>query len=113
MEIYTPEVILMKIIYTTFSNEKDAKEITKKLVEEKLIACGNIFPIKSFYYWENSLQEDEEYAAVLKTKDSVVDEAVERLKELHPYTAPAIIVFSAELKSENYAKWMDEVVKTD
>ena len=103
----------MKIIYTTFPDEKTAREISEELVKKKLIACANVFPISSFYYWQNELQRDLEYAAILKTKDGVVDKAVERLKSLHPYAAPAIIVINAELQSEKYAEWMEEVVKPD
>ncbi|PIN69730.1 hypothetical protein COV93_04350 [Candidatus Woesearchaeota archaeon CG11_big_fil_rev_8_21_14_0_20_43_8] len=38
---------MMKIFYVTCSNEEEARKITDILLDGKLIACANVFPIKS------------------------------------------------------------------
>ena len=54
-------------VYATFTSEDEAIGIINKLLAAKLIACANIFPIKSFYVWNDALQQDTECAALLKT----------------------------------------------
>jgi len=39
----------MFIIYSTFPNKEKAVEVGKKLLEDKLIGCFNVFPIISGY----------------------------------------------------------------
>ena len=36
-------------IYITNPNKDEAKKIAKHLLNKKLIACGNIYPINSIY----------------------------------------------------------------
>lgn len=97
----------MIIIYTTFPNEEKALEVCKKLLEERLIACFNIFQINSGYWWNGKITEDNEYAAILKTSKFKEQDLFTRLKELHPYTVPAI--FSIEVKNvdKDYQQWLE------
>lgn len=37
-------------VYTTLPDEGSAKEIARKMVEERIVACVNFFPIKSVYH---------------------------------------------------------------
>lgn len=101
------------IIYTTFPSKDIGKNIAEILVSEKLIACVNLFEIDSFYFWEGQLQRDHEIGAILKTRVEAVSKAVKRLKELHPYSAPCIIVTYFDLMSEKYEEWLKKVVIAD
>lgn len=42
----------MIILFTTVDNEAKAKELAKKIVEEKLAACVSVFPVESTYSWQ-------------------------------------------------------------
>jgi periplasmic divalent cation tolerance protein len=42
-------------IYITNPSKKEAKRLAKHLIEKRLIACANIFPIESLYWWKNKL----------------------------------------------------------
>ncbi|MFQ6072373.1 MAG: divalent-cation tolerance protein CutA, partial [Methanosarcinales archaeon] len=57
---------MFAIVYITASNMDEAKNIARVLVEEKLAACVNMFPITSVYNW-NGIQEDNEIAMIVKT----------------------------------------------
>ena len=48
----------MIFVYSTFPNKKEAKEIGKGLVKNKLAACVNIFPIESIYHWQKKIVKD-------------------------------------------------------
>jgi len=98
-------------IYVTTKDEDEAKKIGKALVEEKLAACVNIHPIKSIYRWEGNIQEEAEVAMFVKTKAELADEVIERVKELHSYDVPCIVLLPIEKGYPDYLKWIKESTK--
>ena len=60
----------MILIYITNKNLKQAKLIAKHLLKNKLIACANLFPIKSMYLWQKKIEDDNEIVLLAKTKNS-------------------------------------------
>ncbi|KYK32266.1 MAG: divalent cation transporter [Thermoplasmatales archaeon SG8-52-3] len=81
------------VIYSTIGDIEDARRIAHTLVEEKLVACVNIIPrIESVYRWEGKLEEDEECIFIAKTNDENIDKTITRIRSLHPYELPDIIV---------------------
>ena len=95
-------------IYVTAATLKEANGIARAVVEEKLGACVNIWPIRSVYRWEGSIEEDEEYALSIKTKSSLVDTVTTRVRQLHSYENPCVISFSVESGSPAYLDWIHE-----
>ncbi len=101
----------MIVIYTTFPDRESAEKAVKKLLEEKLIACANLREHKAFYWWEGKVEESDEVGALLKTKVELWKAVRERLKELHPYTVPAIIRFDVDNVNPEYLNWLLEVLR--
>ncbi len=96
-----------KIVYITTKDIEQAKHIGKVLVEERLAACVNILPqMTSIYYWQDELQTDEEAILIAKTRASLVDELIKKVKDLHSYDVPAIIVFPIESGNSEYLNWL-------
>jgi periplasmic divalent cation tolerance protein len=93
-------------IYVTAGTLKEANNIAHAIVEEKLGACVNIWPISSVYSWKGSIEEDEEYALSIKTKSSLVDRVTSRVRQLHSYENPCVISFTAESGSPAYLDWI-------
>jgi periplasmic divalent cation tolerance protein len=84
---------MVAIVYTTINNIQDGKRIANILVEEKLVACVNIIPkIESVYRWKDKIENDEEVILVAKTVDKNVKKTIQRIKALHTYKLPDIIV---------------------
>ena len=102
---------MFRTVYITTGSEKEAEQIAKTLVEEKLVACANIFLIKSVYWWEGEVQNDNEFAMFLKTKESLVEEVIRRVKELHSYEVPCIVSLPLEKGNPDYFKWIEESTK--
>ena len=102
----------MKVVFSTFPNEEKAKEVAKRLVEERLAACVWVIPqMTSFYIWEDKLGEDKEALLVAKTIEEKLEGLVKRLKELHPYEVPEIIALDTAYVLPEYQKWAEEVCK--
>ena len=98
-------------ITTTTDSEQNAVEIAKALVDERLVACAQVEgPIRSFYRWQGNLEDSQEWRVLAKTKSEAVEQAVFRIKELHQYDVPAILVDSKQSVNEDYSKWFIESV---
>jgi len=84
---------MVAAVYTTIDNIQDARRIAKTLVEEQLVACVNIIPaIESIYRWKGKIEEDNELVLIAKTVDDNIKKTISRIKELHSYELPDIIV---------------------
>ncbi len=98
----------VKLIYITTKDIEEAKHIGKTLIEEHLAACVNILPqMISMYYWQGSLQRDEEAVLIAKTTASLVDQLIQKIKELHSYSTPAILVLPIEDGNVDYLHWLE------
>lgn len=84
---------MVAVVYSTLGKIQDARRISKILVEEQLVACVNIVPkIESFYKWKGKIENDEEVIIIAKTVDANVKKTIQRIKQLHPYELPDIVV---------------------
>ncbi len=95
------------VIYTTVNSEEDAKKLAKGLVEGKLAACVSYTKVKSNYYWEGKVVEDDEYLLIIKTSRSKKLAIATWLQENHPYSVPEILFLDAE-SSESYYRWLTD-----
>jgi periplasmic divalent cation tolerance protein len=96
------------VLYTTVSNNDAARRLAVALLEERLIACANVFPVWSMYHWEGQLQDENEIAILMKTHPEHVPALMARIPELHPYETPAIEVFSLSDAHPPFAAWIAE-----
>lgn len=99
----------LAIAYVTFADETSAHAIGQQLLEQRLIACYNLFPIRSAFWWQGKIENDHEVAALLKTTPTRWSELLTSLRALHPYETPCILRFSVEANAE-YAAWIADSV---
>ena len=57
----------MTLIYITCKDEEEAVKISKHLLEKRLIACSNMHPIRSMYWWQGKIQDEKEFVIIAKT----------------------------------------------
>jgi len=103
--------IMFSIVYITAGDMEEAKKIGRKLVEERLAACANIFPIASIYRWKGKIEDANEFGIIVKTKTEKVKELEKRVKELHSYEVPCVVSFRIEEGSKDYLDWIEECVE--
>ncbi|MBT4541238.1 divalent-cation tolerance protein CutA [Candidatus Woesearchaeota archaeon] len=111
----------MKLLYTTTKDKQEAKGIAKELLKEKLIACANIHEIESVYEWKaekdnneqakTEIKEETEAVLIAKTTDDLVYEAMEKVKSMHNYECPCILILPVETANKEYVEWVNSVVK--
>lgn len=84
---------MVAVIYTTIDEIKIARRIAQTLTQEQLVACVNIIPnIESIYRWKGKVENSNETVIIAKTVDKNVKRTIQRIKQLHKYDVPDIIV---------------------
>jgi periplasmic divalent cation tolerance protein len=96
---------MFSIVYITVGSNDEAKQIAQTLVEMKLAACVNLFPITSIYRWDG-VHEDNEVAMIVKTTYEQIENIEKTVKEMHSYTVPCIISFGIDGGSREYLDWI-------
>ncbi|HLC90514.1 MAG TPA: divalent-cation tolerance protein CutA [Candidatus Nanoarchaeia archaeon] len=97
-------------VYVTAGDEKEAQKIAQLLLKKKLIACANIFPIKSMYTWKGKVQSDDEVVLILKTLEKKYSLVETEIKKLHSYDVPCICKIPVSANKE-YMVWVQEQLK--
>ena len=97
------------IVSIACPNEDSANRIAKALVEHKLIACAQLFPIQSIYRWEGTVQLASEVLLQAKTMSDQLPEVEALVTQLHEYEVPELIATSIEWGLAAYLDWMWEV----
>ena len=103
----------MALVLTNFASPQSARSVLRILMQEKIVTCGNIYaPHFSIYPWQGKIQEESETAVLFKAAWEHKDKLLERLRELHPYELPGLILIDAETNAD-YAAWLrnPELVK--
>ena len=96
-----------RIIISTFPNEKSVREIAHEMiVNAKLCACVSYTKVRSLYWWENKLNDEEELIALFKTTKKRVKELRNKIEKQHPYDIPEILEISIDKASNNYLYWL-------
>jgi len=102
----TPEMI---IIMST-APEHIAFDIGHALLNEHLIACMNLVPVRSMYWWDDKFCTERELLMIMKTTPGRFDEVEKRILALHPYDVPEIVVLPVGQVTENYLAWVHQSV---
>ena len=101
----------MKIILTYVDSDEKAEEIAEVLLKERLAACVGILPGKSRYRWKGKIEHNEnELHLIIKTKPSLVNEVIKKIKDLHSYELPVIDVINAE-PDQDVENWLEKETK--
>jgi len=99
------------IIITTATSKDAAKKIANLLVEKKMAACAQMFPVESVYSWQGKICEDNESALFIKSKTALFDEIAALIKANHDYEVPEIIQIPVINGLPDYLKWINENTK--
>jgi periplasmic divalent cation tolerance protein len=85
-----------------------AEKIAKALVQERLAACVNVSQVRSYFSWDGKLSDEPEELMIIKTQARMVDKIGARIKELHSYQVPEIIVVPIAGGDRCYLDWVSQ-----
>ena len=97
------------IVFSTFADAAAARNAAHTLVEEHLAACANILPqIESIYRWKGRIESGNEVFVIFKTTHGRYQQLEQRLRALHPYEVPEIVVLQIRDGLPAYLNWIVE-----
>ena len=80
---------------------------TRRLVEDRLAACGQqVASIRSIYRWQGEVHDEPEARVALHTRVDLVPRIVERADAEHPYDVPCVIALPVVAANPAYARWV-------
>jgi len=94
-------------VVTSVDSEGKAREIARKLLEERLAACVQVLgPVRSRYRWEGKLEEATEWLCLIKAKAADYERIESTIKEVHPYEVPEILAVPITAGNPDYLAWL-------
>ena len=101
------------LVYITTSSEKEALDIGRALVSEKLAASVNMIPsIRSLYWWEGEIQDEREVVVLAKTTAALFERLKDRVTAMHSYVCPCVIAIPVEKGHAPFLEWIEAVTQS-
>jgi periplasmic divalent cation tolerance protein len=96
------------VIILSTAGKEEGPSIAEALVTERCAACVNITGVNSFYCWKGELCRDREALMIIKTTSDRADAVMARIREMHSYELPEMIVIPVEGGYSPYLRWLYE-----
>lgn len=95
------------LVWCPFPDEDAALAAIDVLLAESLVACGNILPgLVSVFVWNGERGAAREVGVLLKTRAGLLDAAVARTAQLHPYEEPAVLGWRCDAAAPGTLAWL-------
>ena len=99
------------IVTTLCDKEEIANKIIDTLLEKRLVSGCQIMKVHSKYWWNNQLEECDEYKLEFRTKGSEFSEIEKEIKKIHNYEVAETSSFEIKNASKEFLYWIDENIK--
>jgi periplasmic divalent cation tolerance protein len=99
-------------VYVTTPTLKEARDIGRAAVEQKLAACANVLPqMESIYHWGGDIEESKECVLILKTKENLFGKVRDFVLSQHSYDCPCVVSLPVKDGSAAFLKWIENNVQ--
>jgi periplasmic divalent cation tolerance protein len=100
------------IVFTTCDSAKEAKQLARHLVEQRVAACVNILPkAHSVYRWKEKIETAAEYVLVIKSRRDLFPALRAEIEKIHSYEVPEIVAVPVVEGSQAYLAWLERELK--
>lgn len=98
------------VVLVTCGSAREARTIARKMVEQRLAACGNVVeaPVCSIYRWKGKVESAREVLLILKSSRRRFASLAAAIRKLHSYDVPEIIALPVVAGSPAYLKWISD-----
>ena len=98
-------------VTTTVGKAADAARLAEHIVQLRLAACVQYFPIRSVYRWKGRVEKAGEFVLVAKTRSTLSRKLVQFIRTRHSYELPEIIVTPIAGGLAGYLEWIHQQTK--
>jgi len=96
------------VVFITTATVEEAQRIANILVRSRKAACVNIVPeVHSIFRWQGKMDSADEALLIVKTREALLDELIELVKENHSYEVPEIVALPIVGGNPDYLRWLD------
>jgi periplasmic divalent cation tolerance protein len=100
------------LVYITTETPEEADRIGRMLVERKLAACANVIDgMRPIFWWKGEIESGRETILLAKTKESLLTELTDAVKEAHSYEVPCVIALPIVGGSAEFIDWIHDETK--
>ncbi len=97
------------VVQTTCANEEASRALAQAVLEARLAACVQMWPIRSLYLWQGKVADEPEMLVQFKARSSDFEALAAKITALHSYDVPEIICLDIAEGSAAYLKWIEDV----
>lgn len=95
------------LVLTTLGSAEDARTLVRRVVQDRVAACGTVLGgATSIYRWKGAVEEAEEVQVLLKTHRDRWDDLQTAVRTLHPYEVPELIALPITRGLPDYLEWV-------
>ena len=97
------------ITFVTCSTGREAKQLARTLVKERLAACVNIVAgVTSVYTWKGRVEQGREVLLIIKSRTALSRRLTARVRKLHSYDCPEVVTLRISSGNPDYLRWIRE-----
>jgi periplasmic divalent cation tolerance protein len=101
------------LVMTTCGDKPNAELIARGLVEERLAACVQMFPIESVYRWEGVVENAQEWMLFCKIKANDYADVEAAIRAAHTYSNPEIVEVGIANGAQAYLDWIASATRDE
>ena len=95
-------------VYTAIDSKEAAQKIALAIVSQRLAACCWVSgPITSTYWWEDKVEQAEEWVCTMKTRKALFNKLEQAIKAAHTYDVPEIVATPIVAGNQSYLEWIE------
>ena len=95
------------VVFSTAPPDR-SESLAKMLVDQRVVACVNVVPVRSYYRWKGEFCDEQESLLIAKTTKEKAGEVIAALRSRHPYEVPEIIALPVTDGYPPYLAWVHQ-----
>lgn len=96
----------MLFIHTTCATSDEAEALGELIIDSKMGACVDYWPVESLYHWDSKLKKISQVMIIITTFESKLDDVTELISKHHSYSTPLIAGMDVRRINRVYKEWM-------
>lgn len=97
------------IVVTTYCDKKEiADKIINTLLEKRLVVEAHISTVNSSFWWNNKIEENDEYKLDFRTKESKFYSIENEIKQIHDYEVAEISYYELKGANKEILDWIEQ-----
>jgi periplasmic divalent cation tolerance protein len=100
----------MIILYLTCADETEASTIGNALLEARLVACVRRSPVSSSYWWNGTINHDDEVLLMMESIEEKFDAIEQVVTSLHSYDEYVLTAVPVLKTTPGVEKWLTDTL---